>query len=210
MKAVLFDVYETLLTGERLADREPLLRKIASDVGLNFDREIDLTARLDQEIRLEHRRSSFSHPEIDMRVIWKTIFPSLDDPDAFALSAEEAIHPVKAIPGAEETLLELDQRAIKLGIISNAQAYTRTLLQKHLPIAWEKFDPRLLFFSYEHGVAKPGHELFKLAKNQLATIGILPHEVLMIGDSVTNDIDPAKAMGFETCLAPDSTIEFLV
>lgn len=203
MKAVLFDVYETLLTGERLADRETLLRQVAANFGLEFDPKSSLTARLDQEIHLEHCRSPFSDPEVDIRVIWKSIFPSLDDPDAFALSAEEAIHPVKAITGAEDTLLELDHRGLQLGIISNAQAYTRILLQKHLPIAWPKFDPRLLFFSYEHRVAKPGHELFLLAKNQLTTIGILPNEVLMIGDSVKNDIEPAKAMGFQTCLAYD-------
>ena len=210
MKAVLFDVYETLLTGERLADREPLLRKVAANFGLKFDTESSLTARLDHEIRLEHRRSAFSHPEIDIRMIWKSIFPSLNDPDAFALSAEEAIHPVKAIAGAEKTLLELNQRGIKLGIISNAQAYTRILLQKHLPNAWANFDPQLLFFSYEHGVAKPGHELFRLARNQLTTIDICPHEVLMIGDSVTNDIEPAKAVGFKTGLAPDYSIEPLL
>ena len=208
MKAVLFDVYETLLTGPRSRNREPLLRRVARDFGLDFPTWESLTERLDEEIRLEHRQSSSTHPEVDIRELWQRIFPSLDDSSAFALSAEEAIHPVSPMPGAEETILKLDQQGLKLGIISNAQAYTRILLARHLGEAWDSFDRRLLFFSYEHRIAKPDTHLFQLAKDQLAADGILPNEVLMVGDSEKNDIEPAKAVGFLSHLVQGNSLNF--
>lgn len=200
MKAVLFDVYETLLTGTRHADREARLRRVIRQFGLEFPDDQALAERLDLEIRLEHQQSSEEHPEVDIREIWRRIFPRLDDPEPFALAAENAVHPVAAIPGAEETLLKLDRRGLKLGIISNAQAYTRKLLKRHLPEAWNCFDSGLLFFSYEHRISKPDSHLFRLAIDRLARDGIHPGEVLMVGDSETNDIGPARSLGLTTHL----------
>ena len=197
MKAVLFDVYETLLTGTRHTDREPRLRQVAHDFGVSFDSSKSLTDRLDSEIRAAHQQSTAAFPEVDIRELWVNIFPSLPDPDAFALAAEEAVHPVIAIPSAEETLIKLAERGIVLGIISNAQAYTRTLLKHHLPNAWELFDPELLLFSYQHRIAKPDPTLFQMALKRLGARGIRAHEILMVGDSEKNDIEPAKALGMQ-------------
>ncbi|MEP4076366.1 HAD family hydrolase [Haloferula sp.] len=206
MKAVLFDVYETLLTGSRKEDREPLLRTVTDRFGLEFPASQSLSDRLDQEVQLEHRQSPEEFPEIDIRDTWRRIFPSLTDADAdgFALAAEEAIHPVTAIGGARETILEFHQRGIALGIISNAQAYTKILLDRHLGDAWHCFDPELLFFSYEHRIAKPDSRLFQLAKERLAVRGIPVSEVLMVGDSIKNDIEPARSVGFRTHLVPQT------
>lgn len=200
MKAVLFDVYETLLTGPRLRDREGLLRSVVADFGMTFPPDRSLVECLDQEITAEHRRSDAIHPEVDIREIWQRIFSDLNNTEAFALAAEDAIHPVTAINQAEDTLLDLHRQGVRLGIISNAQSYTRTLLKRHFPRAWETFDSDLLFFSYEHRIAKPDSLLFRMAVDRLATGGIHPHQILMVGDSEKNDIKPAKALRLNTHL----------
>ncbi|MFC7336604.1 HAD family hydrolase [Haloferula chungangensis] len=202
MKAVLFDVYETLLTGHRCRDLDGPLREVAAKFGVSFPSDQSLADRLEQEIRSEHQRSNHSYPEVDIREVWKRIFPGLFDADAFALAAEEAVHPVTLIPGMAERILKFRADGLKLGIISNAQAYTRTLLERHLGEAWQCFDNELLFFSYEHRTSKPGHDLFQLAIDQLSKCGISPHEILMIGDSMKNDIEPARGLGMKARQAP--------
>ncbi|MGB6220216.1 MAG: HAD family hydrolase [Haloferula sp.] len=200
MKAVLFDVYETLLTGTRLQDREPGLRQVLSHFGLDYPSSESLCDRLDREIRIENQQSQEPHPEVDIREIWKRIFPSLDRPDAFSLAAEEAIHPVRLKAGARDLVVDFHKQGRLLGIVSNAQAYTRILLEKHLGEAWSHFTPDLMIFSYEHRTSKPGRAIFQIALDRLKTHGIGPHETLMVGDSIVNDIEPAQRLGMQARL----------
>lgn len=208
MRAVLFDVYETLLSGERVKDRESALQRVAKRFGLEVPQNLSIASALDTQIEAAHQRSPVSHPEVDIREIWSRIFPTLTDPEGFALAAEEAIHPVTAVPGAAGILEQLHRAGLVLGIVSNAQHYTRHLLERHLGEAWKLIDPELRFFSYEHGIAKPASHLFELALTRLARRGIAPDETLMIGDSMENDIKPAKALGCATYKIVPGKLEF--
>lgn len=49
--------------------------------------------------------------------------------------------------------------------------------------------------SAEVGVRKPDPKIFELG---IKALGLKPEEVLVIGDSVKNDIDPAKSLGCQT------------
>ncbi|MEM1084613.1 MAG: HAD family hydrolase [Verrucomicrobiota bacterium] len=197
MKAALFDVYGTLLIGSRVTGREAPLRKIVAQHKLSFPPDLSLSQSLDNRISEAHRLSEADYPEIDIREIWQEIFPDLIDADFFALEAEKAVHPVTAEQSAAATILDLHRNGLKLGIISNAQAYTRILLKEHLGPAWDCFDPNLCLYSYEHRIAKPDPFLFQTAIERLSRHGITPSETVMIGDSVENDIEPARRLGMQ-------------
>jgi putative hydrolase of the HAD superfamily len=89
-----------------------------------------------------------------------------------------------------------------MGIISNAQFYTPLLFQWFLRKELDDlgFNHELLFFSYRFGYAKPSQLLFTMARERLEAWGILPGQVLYVGNDILNDILPAQNTGFHTAL----------
>lgn len=197
MKAVLLDVYGTLVDGPRSDDPGPTLEALLRRRGI-APPPGDLGKALDREVAREHAASTDPHPEVDIREIWQRLLPGLRDADGFALAAEEAVHPVTLLPGARDALRAFHAAGLSLGIVSNAQAYTRTILARLLGPEFDLLDPRLMVFSHEHRTAKPGDRIYRIALERLASRGIAPHEALMIGDSIANDVHPARALGLHT------------
>ena len=90
-----------------------------------------------------------------------------------------------------------------LGLASNAQAYTRVELAAALGehgLAVDLFAPDLCYLSYEHGFNKPDPHVFRLLATRLRLRGIDPADALMVGDRIDNDIEPARAQGFQSWL----------
>lgn len=94
-------------------------------------------------------------------------------------------------PKARSVLEVLKTRGYKLGIIANQSLGTKDRLEHYgiLPF----FD--VILASAEEGVSKPDRRIFELALKQA---DCLPHEAVMIGDRLDNDIVPAKALGMKT------------
>ena len=95
----------------------------------------------------------------------------------------------------------LTERNYLLGIASNAQAYTLRELQEALAdhgLSLDLFEPKLCFWSFEHGFSKPDPHVFQILTARLATLDIRPSEILMVGDRFDNDIQPAKVHGWQT------------
>lgn len=199
MKVILLDVYETLLRGRRLGDPEPALRRVAAGFGLRVAVS-SVRDAFDRAVRDAHRASPEPWPEVDVREIWRGIFPELAEADAFALAMEEARHAVEPVPGAAAFLDRAAAAGIALGLVSNAQAYTRVLLDRHF--GGGRFDPARSAFSYRHRLAKPDPRLFEAALAADDRRGIPRREILMIGDSPANDIAPARALGLAALRLP--------
>lgn len=92
---------------------------------------------------------------------------------------------------ASETLARLKREGYHLGIIANQVPGTAQRLA-----AWglrEYFD--IIAASAELGVAKPNRMIFEKA---FEMAGCLPHEAVMVGDRLDNDITPSKSMGMKT------------
>lgn len=191
--AVLFDIYGTLLDGPRHSDRGVRMMAVAASFGLDATFAID--EALDQAVSEIHRTSPEPWPEIDIRRVWRSLFPDLDDAEAFSLAIEEAIHPVEPTSWAGDLLDQAHERNLPLGIVSNCQAYTRALMARHFSHHWSRFRPELCALSYEHGIAKPDPRLFRTALAPLLEAGLQPEEVIMVGDSETSDREPAEALG---------------
>lgn len=89
-----------------------------------------------------------------------------------------------------------------MGIVSNAQFYTVEQFAVHLggpPESWG-FEPDLQFYSYRHGRAKPGADLYRMAADALARRAIEPSQVVYVGNDMLNDVLPAAQTGFRTAL----------
>ncbi len=90
-----------------------------------------------------------------------------------------------------ETLEVLKERGYNLGIIANQVMGTAKRLD-----AWgllKYFD--VVATSAELGVAKPDELIFEKA---FEMAGYQPHDAVMVGDRLDNDITPAKALGMKT------------
>ncbi len=184
IKAVLFDIYGTLLSsaaGEVHPD--PLLR---------------------DAIAKAHAASPHPFPEVDIREIHAVLHPHLLEPEIerLALEHERSANPVSPMAGAAEVLRQLATRGIAVGLISNAQFYTVPVLEESLGTSLTDLgiDPELCCFSYLERRAKPDPRLFEIVRDTLARRGIPANDALYVGNDVRNDIQPAKATGFRTAL----------
>lgn len=194
-KIIFWDVYGTLIVAPRgdldsLMRRQHELRAAFAETARRYSSPATLEEFL-ATIHTHRQRRAVAHPEIRIEEVWRELLPRASRTLAreAALDFEQRANPKRAQPEAAETLLELQRRGHRQGIISNAQFYTRLELSELLPAV---FDPELIFLSCDLGVAKPDLTAFRLARDKIA-----PAPGLMVGDSLENDIMPARQAGFE-------------
>jgi FMN phosphatase YigB (HAD superfamily)/glycosyltransferase involved in cell wall biosynthesis len=210
IRAVIFDIYGTLLIAPPGAvkhdpDFDPTLREILSTAG--HDLGDSPTAVLHAAVRRHHAASGHAYPEIDLALIWQEVLGTAEDLTNFMTTVENAWHPCQAMPRARETLMRLSAEGVTLGVLSNAQANTLPALDSAFGPVTHLLSPELTLLSYQHGIAKPSPELFRLLAQRLAERGISPAETLFVGNDPRQDILPAQAAGFRAVLFaghPDS------
>jgi len=100
---------------------------------------------------------------------------------------------VKIVPGFSEVLKKLKKKNLQLGIISNWDERFYNILTEYGILKF--FDG--IFLGCETGYLKPDEKIFLKALN---TLKVKSEESLMIGDSLEEDIKPAKKLGFQTYL----------
>lgn len=216
LKAMLFDVYGTLLVsaageidaaeGEDGGTGETLARALRR-YGIRRP-AADLLRALREEIARTHARrrgEGVDWPEVDIYRVWRTVLggpPPGGSLEALVLEVELIRNPVYPMPGFAEVLAF--RRALRLptGLVSNAQAYTVRQLEWFLgcPLEEGGLDPRLCFFSYRTGRAKPSTAMFAQAAERLGGMGIEAGATLFVGNDLRNDVLPAAAVGFRTAL----------
>ncbi len=159
-------------------------------------------------------RQGIEFPEIDILAIWDDTLerlrsagqlaavPTQVDLASLAVEYEVRVNPTWPMPRAAESLRDLRERGLRLGIISNAQFFTRELFPALLHQTAEAlgFEPALQFYSYQTGRAKPGSFLYKQAAEALFDVGVPARNVLYIGNDMLNDVTAAHKVGFQTAL----------
>jgi FMN phosphatase YigB (HAD superfamily) len=205
IRSVIFDIYGTLLIAPSGAvksdpDFDPTLQKILRHFG--HPQLHAPTALLHAAVLKHHAASSASHPEIDLRQLWREILSLPPEVDTAPLvqAIEDAWHPCSEMPGAGKTLRTLARSGVILGVLSNAQSNTLPTLDRLLGNILPDLTESLTLFSYQHGVAKPSPDFFQLLVTRLAERGISPGETLFVGNDPQQDILPAAAHGFRTAL----------
>ncbi|HLB75134.1 MAG TPA: HAD family hydrolase [Sedimentisphaerales bacterium] len=97
----------------------------------------------------------------------------------------------QAEPGLKDTLAALKNSGLKLGILSNTFVHC-SALEKHIEQLGilDFFDVRL--YSYQFPFRKPDARIFKIAAER---IGEAPQNILYVGDRIDKDIKPAIRAG---------------
>lgn len=223
MKAVLFDVYGTLLisgSGDISLTSGARHGESAEQAAVHAGLELrdatgeELVDRLHQEIKRQHAASDFDYPEVDICQVWRAVLersvaeselermPDDHQIAQLAVEYETRVNPVWPMPGLVECLSAIRARGLPIGIVSNAQAFTRDLFPPLTGCSIEElgFDRELCVWSYAQRQAKPGRHLYEKAVAALADRGIAASEALYVGNDMRNDIAPAAGVGFRTVL----------
>ena len=213
IRAVICDVYGTLLSvapgpPPETAEarwRELCRRYLGEGPPRGWD---EFCQALELAIRREHARARVAgipFPEVDWLGTVTEVLPELaglggEARDEFLFHQAQIWHRVGLMPGGAESLTCLRDSGVVLGIASNAQPYTLRELEEALRpagVTWEHFASDLCFWSFAHGFSKPDPHVFRLLGARLRLRGIRPEETLMIGDRLDNDIEPARAQGWQ-------------
>lgn len=221
MKAVIFDVYGTLMSLEDFDDsmshEGQLLRafgKLRKKYGIKISAK-ELLEYMMAAIATIHKRKEtrgIKYPEIKIENVWKMIMKKagkrIDDRTALkmAFDANHYSRKRELYPNATKTLLELKDKGIKLGIISNAQFYTEIDLLKRMKkdakinSIYDIFEKQLCFFSFKEGYSKPNLRSFIKLKSRLNRKNINMSEALFVGNDMLKDIWAADKARMKTCL----------
>ena len=100
----------------------------------------------------------------------------------------------KPYPQTLETLQELKDKDYKLAIISNAFSLSFEEVVSEYALA-EIFD--VIIVSYEVGLLKPDPRIFKRCLEKLK---VKKDKVLMVGDSLKDDIEAAQSFGIKSLM----------
>lgn len=190
MKAVIFDMFETLVTLHSVP--RYFGRNIAADLGADMDEFYPLwheteEARSKGKMTFEEalywigERTNYAHPE--------RIPEAVEKRHAFkSESLQKVEYRIVAL------LRELKERGYKVALISNC-------FPEEAKVIWESvmvpfFDVMML--SCEQGVQKPEREIFERC---LAELAVAPEECLYVGDGGSQELETARAFGMKTLQA---------
>ncbi|MBD3674599.1 MAG: HAD family hydrolase [Planctomycetaceae bacterium] len=225
IKAVLFDIYGTLLisgSGDIGAHAETVPAKalIAAmqAVGLPVLPDPEHGVAVLHETILahqeRHRLEDIQYPEIDILAVWRDVLNRYCEEgwsdvvltpilcEQLAVEYECRVNPVWPMPGITETIRKMAETGRELGLISNAQFFTPLLFPVLCDASLDDlgFRDDLRFYSYRYLRAKPGEYLYQQAADTLDTLGISPAQTLYVGNDMLKDIWPASTIGFKTAL----------
>jgi HAD superfamily hydrolase (TIGR01549 family) len=195
LRAVVFDVDFTLaLPGPELGPEG--FRAVGERHGLQLDPSRYEDARRAALETLER------HPELDHdEEIWVLFTQRIVEGmggagDTYAAAVEltrawDHAHHFELYEDALPTLAELRRRGYVLGLLSNTARDIDAFVEHH----GIHVDARLT--SFVHGKTKPHEAIFR---RMLGLLGTEPAETLMVGDTLEDDIDGARAVGMEAVL----------
>ena len=190
MKAVIFDMFETLVTLHSVP--RYFGRNIAVDLGADIDEfyplwheteEARSKGKMDFEesLRWIGERTRYAHPEripeaVEKRRAFKTE------------SLQKVEYRIVSL------LRELKERGYKVGLISNCFLEEAEAIRGNVLASC--FDVMML--SCEQGVQKPEHEIFERC---LAELSVAPEDCLYVGDGGSLELETARELGMQTLQA---------
>ena len=196
LRAVLFDVDFTLCRpGPELSpDR---YARIAARHGIELDTSRYEEAREAAVLNLK-RHPELLHDESIWHAFTEEIFVGMGGPAALASECAteieqgwEVAENFELFEDALPVLEELRASALRIGLVSNG---IRDLTEF---VAHHRLDVDAIVDSRSHGRVKPHPTIFKAA---LELLGVAPAEAVMVGDSLEEDIEGARALGMRAIL----------
>lgn len=211
IRAVIFDIYGTLLISgagdlskDRQSVREDAIREAVRLEKAYLREGAPCFDSVIAHLQAHRRSEEIAYPEVDIRDVWRTLLPDATDAlrERVAIRYETTVNPVWPMPDLEPVLDWLGESQAILGVLSNAERFTPLLFQALTAksLADRGFDSALCLWSFEEGEAKPSPRLFEKMAQRLTERGVLPDEVLYVGNDIRKDVAPAQAHGFRAAL----------
>jgi HAD superfamily hydrolase (TIGR01549 family) len=196
LRAVLFDVDFTLcrpgpeLSPERYA-------RIAARHGVALDVSRYDDAREAAALNLK-RHPELLHDDTIWHRFTEEIFLGMGGPEEIASECATEIEQgwevsenFELFEDALPVLEELRAAQLRLGLVSNGIRDLREFVMHH------RLDVDAVVGSRAHGFVKPHPTIFQAALEQL---GVEPAEAVMVGDSLEEDVEGARALGLRAIL----------
>ena len=190
IKAVIFDMYETLITHYQ----SPLYfgKQMAADAGIPEGRFRELWDSTEQDRTIG---------KLTLEEVVKTI---LQQNECYSEGLFQKIVQ-KRIQTKEECfqhlhkdiiplLRSLKEKGIKVGLISNCFSEETTVIRKS--VLFQYFD--VVCLSYEQGIQKPDLGIYRRCMDQL---GVEAHECLYVGDGGSHELEAARELGMKAVQA---------
>jgi putative hydrolase of the HAD superfamily len=181
-QAVVFDLWDTLVDFDPVGGRA-FQDKVAARLG----RDPDEFAALWFEGRAERESGSLRDYLLTLGA------EEVTADEVVALRHESTRTMLRPRPGAVETLRELRERGLRLGLI--------TVCSEDVPVVWGETPFEGLFdstvFSCAVGLRKPDPRIYALACEEL---GIEPAEAIFVGDGANDELAGAERVGMRAVL----------
>jgi putative hydrolase of the HAD superfamily len=212
IRAVIFDIYGTLLeVAPPPPDADAQWQRLCREL-LHIEpplSRLELAIASNKVIAQHHqaaRARGIRWPEIHWPSVVAEVLPGLsrlprDAQEDFLFRQVQTGHTTRLAAETAATLRGCRERSVALGIASNAQAYTLRELNEALAtheLGMDLFERGLCFWSFEHGFSKPDPHVFQILTARLQARGIAPDQILMVGDRLDNDLEPARVHGWQT------------
>jgi HAD superfamily hydrolase (TIGR01549 family) len=196
LRAVLFDVDFTLcrpgpeLSAERYA-------RIAARHGVTLDPKLYEQAREAAVVNLK-RHPELLHDDSIWHRFTEEIFTGMGGPEEIAAECATEIEQgwevsenFELYEDALPALEELRRAALRVGLVSNGIRDLRKFVAHH------RLDVDAVVDSRSHGRVKPHPTIFRAA---LELLGVRAADAAMVGDSLEEDIEGARALGMRAIL----------
>lgn len=177
--AVIFDLYGTLLRIQR-----PLIRHgVPRILGIKHRPWIDL-------VRNDLLTTSHPTPADFVREVCERLAPQrTEDEERRCLElVEQEIASVTTLPGVRALLAFLKRRGYPLGVLSNLSSVHKGPVKA---LGLEEFFAAAAY-SCDEGRTKPDSRIYL---DLCARLGVRPESVLVVGDSLSNDVQAPRALG---------------
>lgn len=226
-RAVLFDIYGTMLTSKAVTDEQRV--KAIADICLDVFPDVtppttsqcyEIKNRFYQQLTHSYAALDIRggrRSEVDFRNVWAQVLQKellvdsggdyLQRVELFAFLYAVRTHRTWPQPNLRQTIVGLAEKKIPMGVISNSQFYTPLIVNHFLdcPVTFSSaaipyFDQFLTFYSFQHGYVKPDDYFFVEAKSYLEDLGIDAKDAIYVGNDYRNDIDTANRNGLRSVL----------
>lgn len=194
-KAVIFDLFGTLVNNFTLSEYNSMLAKMSAALSLPIDNFKKLWSEsFKDRITGIHRDQRDSFKSICRKLGVKASEEQIEK--AFQIRLDFSRRTTIPRPGAVHIINKLRQEGYKAGLISDCTA--------EIPLLWNDtpfaniFDATI--FSCSVGMKKPDPRVYRIAVEQL---GVKPEECLYIGDGSSNELTGALKAGMHPVLIRD-------
>ena len=184
IKAVVFDMFETLVT--LFEGKTYFSENIAEDIGvdlLKFQKEW-------HAIEEDRSRGKYTIKE-GLEIVLKKLDVYSEEKvnlaaDKRIAALEDTFSPVPE--DSLQLLKDLKSKGIKIGLMTNTFSDERDKIRE-CPL-YQFFDAALI--SYEVGMCKPDPEMYQ---KMIELLGVEPDEIIYVGDGGSHELDGAKKAG---------------